>query len=163
MGITYTNPSFAELCRLTAYTATNHISFKSVLDFGAGTGAYSKAFMDAGYQVFTYEIWDAHKQYMKDNVPNINLIDNPVTTDLMLWIEVAEHMTDDEIKQLFSTISPQFILFSSTSDTTPWDAAWGHINIKQQDEWVTLFDMLGYTLVANIDKPTTYSKIFARK
>ena len=163
IGITPNNPAFSELCRLTAHTATTHINFKTVLDFGAGTGAYSKAFIDAGYRVLTYEIWEAHRKYMLDNIHNIHIIDEPITTDLLVWIEVAEHMTDDEINALFDKISPKYILFSSTSDTTPFDEAWGHINVKSQDQWVNLFDKLGYTLAAQIDKPTPYSKIFALK
>jgi 2-polyprenyl-3-methyl-5-hydroxy-6-metoxy-1,4-benzoquinol methylase len=78
----------------------------------------------------------------------------------MLFIEVAEHMTDKELDKLFKSISPKYILFSSTSERTVWDMAWGHINVKEQNEWVTFFENKGYSLVKETNVPTQWSKLF---
>ncbi len=78
----------------------------------------------------------------------------------MLFIEVAEHMTDKELDKLFKSISPKYILFSSTSERTAWDLAWGHINVKEQSEWVKLFGSKGYKLVKETNVPTEWSKLF---
>jgi 2-polyprenyl-3-methyl-5-hydroxy-6-metoxy-1,4-benzoquinol methylase len=157
MGISLDNPAFKALAFHTAEQLD--IPITSVLDYGAGTGVYADAFSKK-YKTFAFEIWDAHKDYIRENLPSLEIVDKPITTDLMLFIEVAEHMKDSEIKKLFKSINPNYILFSSTSQTTSWDDDWGHINIKQQDEWIIFFAKLGYTLSKNLEYPTQYSKLF---
>ena len=80
----------------------------------------------------------------------------------MNFIEVAEHMTDGEINKLFHQIYPKYILFSSTSEKTEWDLAWGHINVKSQEEWINFFAILGYEYVKPLSYPTNYTKRFKR-
>lgn len=160
-GISLDNDSFLGLAR-TAVEQLRNYSIKTILDFGAGVGAYTKAALDNYYEVYTYEIWDAHKNYMKSKMPNVNIVEEPVQTDAMLFIETAEHMTDEELHSLFKKIQPKYILFSSTSATTDFDIEWGHINIKQQDEWVTFFSNLGYRLEKELGQPTSWSKLFIK-
>lgn len=160
MGIGFHNPLFVDLANQTAKQLT--IDYQSVLDYGAGTGVYSKAFIDLGKKVSIYEIWDAHVQYIKSNITKAKIVKKPLTTDLMLFIEVAEHMTDHEIDSLFNSISPNYILFSSTSETTSNDEKWGHINVKQQHEWIDLFKHYGYELQTTLSYPTSWSKLFKK-
>jgi len=162
MGISMQNEAFVELTRRTA-GQLDGLDIKTVLDYGAGTGVYAEAYRRMGYDVLVYEIWDDHKNYIRENAPLLKIISQPVTTDLMNFIEVAEHMTDDELNALFARIQPTFILFSSTSERTEWDAAWGHINVKAQDEWVRLFYDLGYEYVKPMSYPTGYTKLFKRR
>lgn len=159
MGISNDNPLFVALCDNTALQLKDY-PIKSVLDFGAGTGIYSNAYYKLGYEVNVYEIWDAHKEYIAYNFPYLKIIDEPITTDLMNFIEVAEHMTDKELNALFKKIKPTYILFSSTSQTTENDEMWGHINIKSQDEWIKFFDKKGYKLEKELSLPTLYTKLF---
>lgn len=159
-GISATNEAFVELANQTVKQL--NIPFKSVLDFGAGTGVYAEAYRKAGYEVSAYEIWDAHKEYIKTNFPELTIIDKPITTDLMNFIEVAEHMTDKELNSLFKSIKPNYILFSSTSNKTSWDADWGHINVKEQSEWIEYFTKIGYTLIKELNYPTNYTKLWQR-
>lgn len=159
MGISYDNPLFVALCKNTA-TQMQDYPIKSVLDFGAGTGIYSYAYHELGFDVKVFEIWDAHKDYIKEKFPYLEIIDEPITTDLMNFIEVAEHMTNKELNALFKKIKPTYILFSSTSQKTNNDEAWGHINIKQQDEWVKFFAKKGYQLEKELSLPTLYTKLF---
>ena len=42
--------------------------YVSVLDFGAGTGIYSYAYDQLGFDVKVFEIWDAHKEYIKEKI-----------------------------------------------------------------------------------------------
>ena len=160
MGISMQNEQFVNLCRHTAEQVSD-LGVKSILDYGAGTGVYAESYRRLGYEVYAYEIWKEHRNYIKENT-QVTLIEEPVTTDLMNFIEVAEHMTDAEIRKLFSAISPKYIIFSSTSQTTEWDLAWGHINVKEQDEWVKLFADLGYEYVKPMPYPTTYTKLFKK-
>lgn len=159
-GISATNEAFVELANQTVKQL--NITFKTVLDFGAGTGVYAEAYRKAGYETYAYEIWDAHKEYIKTNFPELNIIDKPITTDLMNFIEVAEHMTDKELNSLFKSIKPKFILFSSTSNKTSWDEDWGHINVKEQSEWIEYFTKIGYTLIKELNYPTNYTKLWQR-
>ena len=158
-GIHYKNGAFVHLCHATA-NAIKDLGVTTVLDYGCGTGVYSYAFMNEGFKVKAWEKFKAHKDYLKDNLPQIEIVDKPITTDLMLFIEVAEHMTDKELDKLFKTISPKYILFSSTSERTAWDLAWGHINVKEQHEWVTFFEKKGYNLMRETKVPTEWSKLF---
>jgi 2-polyprenyl-3-methyl-5-hydroxy-6-metoxy-1,4-benzoquinol methylase len=158
-GISFANPTFKNLAKVTAEQFKD-FPIKTVMDFGAGTGVYSDAFHNEGYETFVYEIWDEHKVYIKENAPHLNIIDKPITTDLMAFIEVAEHMTDKEILSLFKSVKPTYVLFSSTSEKTDYDEQWGHINVKPQAEWVAMFKKLGYELDRHLFAPTSWSKLF---
>jgi hypothetical protein len=161
-GISADNPEFGALGRTTAAQMLGR-GFRSVLDFGAGTGVYADAFHRAGFDVQAFEIWEAHRAYIREKFPHIRLVEAPVTTDLMLFIETAEHMTDDELRTLFSQIRPDYVLFSSTSARAEWDVEWGHINVKPPSEWVTFFESLGYVSAGDLAAPTPWSRLFRRK
>jgi 2-polyprenyl-3-methyl-5-hydroxy-6-metoxy-1,4-benzoquinol methylase len=163
MGIDPFNQDFINLCNATANAIEQETTFKTVLDYGAGVGAYADAFHKKGYNVSVYEYFKAHRNYMAENMPHLNVIPKPITTDLMLFIEVAEHMTDKELKALFKKIKPKHILFSSTPNTTDWDLDWGHINIKRHEEWNTTFETLGYEFIKDLTMPTSWSKIYRLK
>lgn len=158
-GISFDNADFLNLAKATA-TQLKDLPIKSVMDFGAGTGVYSDAFYKEGYDTFVYEIWDEHKEYIRSKAPYLNIIDKPITTDLMTLIEVAEHMTNKEILSLFKAVKPTYVLFSSTSEKTDYDEQWGHINVKQQNEWVLMFKRMSYELDRHLFYPTVYSKLF---
>lgn len=161
MGIGFHNKDFVALCDATASQFKDY-RINTVLDYGAGTGVYAESYRKKGYDVYVYEIWKPHRDYIQQNAPNIKITPNPITTDLMNFIEVAEHMTDNEIIDLFSIIQPKYILFSSTSERTDWDMAWGHINIKEQNDWINMFKRFGYKLLKNCNVPTHYTKLFIR-
>ena len=158
-GISFDNPTFKNLAKVTAEQFKD-LPIKTVMDYGAGTGVYSDAFYNEGLLVSVYEIWDEHKDYIRQNAPHLNIIHEPITTDLMAFIEVAEHMTDKEILSLFKAVKPTYVLFSSTSEKTDYDEQWGHINVKLQDEWVLMFNRMGYQLDRHLFYPTVYSKLF---
>jgi 2-polyprenyl-3-methyl-5-hydroxy-6-metoxy-1,4-benzoquinol methylase len=161
-GISADNANFMQLAKQTVNQL--RIDYSTVLDFGAGTGVYSEAFRQSGKYVKAYEIWKEHREYISHKFPLVWIVDQPVTTDLMLFIEVAEHMTDDELVALMSKINPKFILFSSTSQVNPgFDEDWGHINIKQQSDWIQFWARCGYEFVQDLGFPTSWSKLFKIK
>ena len=162
MGVSLSNKDFINLANA-AINNLKKLPIKTILDFGAGIGAYSQAAINAGYTTYSFEIWEAHKIYMKENIPNIQIVDEPFDTDCLLFIETAEHMTDKEINTLFEKISPRYILFSSTSEKNPgFDEKWGHINIKSQEDWISLFREKKYELLSEVKQPTLWSKIFKK-
>lgn len=158
MGITGRNPDFVNLTKKTFEQLI--IKFNTVLDYGAGLGVYANTFYEYGKEVYVCEKFKIHKEHIKSNYPYLKILNEPITTDLMLFIEVAEHMTDKQIYNLFSKIKPNYILFSSTSDTSPRDEDWGHINIKPQVDWIKMFEGFNYRLMGELKYPTHYSKLF---
>lgn len=162
IGISADNPEFVTLCEITANELAMYADIKSVLDYGAGTGVYSNALHNKGFDVKVFELFDTHQAYIKKNYPHLHIIDKPVTTDCLFWIEVSEHMTDKEIDDLFNAIDPKYIYHSSTHETTKLDLMWGHINIKTQNEWIQLFRSKGYELIKEVTVPTEWSKIYKK-
>lgn len=161
-GISADNPEFRSLASATAEQMRGR-GFRSVLDFGAGTGVYADAFHRMGFEVQAYETWEAHRTYIREKFPHVRLVEAPITTDLMLFIETAEHMTDAELRDLFGRVRPAYVFFSSTSQLTAWDQEWGHINVKSQPEWGRFFESLGYVPAGDLTVPTPWSRLFRRK
>ena len=156
MNLTMNNPAFVNLgknvskyCR--KFNATN------VIDYGCGTGVYSEVLRMDGYDVMAQDVFKSHRDYCKENYPYLKVIAKPKAAELMLFIEVAEHMTDQEIKNAIEMIEPRFILFSSTPESTVNDEQWGHINIKQEPEWIEFWKGLGYAVVEKPITPTSWS------
>ena len=161
-GIGMHNDFFKDLAR-NSVAQIKDLHIKSVLDYGAGTGVYSDAYFQAGYYIVAFEIFESHREYMKQNVAYVEIVDEPVTTDLLNFIETAEHMTDKELDYLFSKIEPKYILFSSTSQRVlGFDESWGHINIKEQNEWDSYFKSKGYSKIKDLTQPTNWSKLYGK-
>lgn len=158
MGISFDNPAFTNLAAEVAKMIRPY--GQSILDYGAGTGVYADAYHKAGMETYVYEIFEPHRRYIKENAPHLTIIDEPITTDVLSWIEVAEHMTDAEIDTLLEKIKPKYILFSSTPEHTEWDLEWGHINICSHEQWVKMFEAYGYRLEQNLSLPTAWAKLF---
>lgn len=158
MGINGDNPNFINLANATVNQLS--IDYKSVLDYGAGIGVYSDAFYRAGKETYTFELWKPHREYMKIKFPHLNIVKEPITTDLLCWIEVAEHMKDEEIDALFKKIKPKYILFSSTPHKTDNDEAWGHINLKDHQGWVATMQKHNFTYIQSLSYPTPWTKLF---
>ncbi len=112
--------------------------------YGTGTDGneFSKDFFDAQHPEFS-------GHYVLD--PLFGKRYAPV--DAIIAIEVFEHIPDAGLhhilRRIRSELTPRFIVFSSTPHADPdpqWDFQWGHINIKQPDQWHALFREYGYEL-----------------
>ncbi len=170
MGVSLDNPQFMDLGRNTISQLNGY--GKTILDYGCGVGAYSKAAIDAGLDIYAFEKFKAHRDYLKEKLPELRVVSKLEhlnskyklnNLDILMFIETAEHMTDNEIRVMFDEINPKWILFSSTSQRIPeWDEQWGHINIKDQPEWDSFFLELGYRLHKHITIPTEWSKIYEK-
>lgn len=158
MGIGFHNPAFTNLAAEVAKIV--RLYGETILDYGAGTGVYADAYHQAGMKSYAFDIWESHKTYIRQNAPHVEIVEKPITTDVLSWIEVAEHMTDNEIDTLLEMIKPKYILFSSTPEHTDWDLEWGHINTKSHDEWIEVFRHHGYSLLKNLSHPTSWAKLF---
>jgi len=135
---------------------------ESVLDFGCGTGVYSEVLRQEGFNIVGQDIFKSHRDYCKENYPLLKVYQKPKEADLMLWIEVAEHMNDQQIAKALNAVKPRIILFSSTHNKTDFDQAWGHINIKSEKEWIDLFKGLGFKLIEKPKTPTVWALTFQK-
>ena len=73
---------------------------------------------------------------------------------------ITEKYADNTIRSIFIIFGFNYVLFSSTSEKTDYDEQWGHINVKQQAEWIVMFKRMGYELDRHLFAPTSWSKLF---
>jgi 2-polyprenyl-3-methyl-5-hydroxy-6-metoxy-1,4-benzoquinol methylase len=163
MNLTMNNPDFVALAE-SVFRYVERYPYAILIDYGCGTGVYSEVARTRGdgISVLALDIFKSHRDYCKEQYPNLKVIARPVKADLMYFIEVAEHMTDQEIQKALNAIDPKYILFSSTPETTEWDLDWGHINIKQEHEWIAMFEKLGYKVIDKPNTPTTWALMLER-
>lgn len=160
-GLCSDNPRFVTLARKTI-SQIAHLNKMKAIDYGAGTGVYANELMQAGFDVVAQDVWKAHRDHMAKCFPGLNVIDRPIRAELMLFIEVAEHMRDSEIDQAIAAIQPEIILFSSTSTPTANDKEWGHINLKEQAAWDSFWKMRGYDKIKNLKVPTPWARMYQK-
>jgi 2-polyprenyl-3-methyl-5-hydroxy-6-metoxy-1,4-benzoquinol methylase len=159
--LTINNPDFVALAKEVA-DYCKKFNPESVLDFGCGTGVYSEVLRQEGFNIIGQDIFKSHRDYCKENYPLLKVYQKPKEADLMLWIEVAEHMTDQEISKALQAVKPRVILFSSTANKTDFDEAWGHINIKSEKEWIDMFKGFGFKLIEKPKTPTLWALTFQK-
>jgi len=156
MNLTMQNVEFVNLA-ISVANYCNKFNPDNVIDYGCGTGVYSEVMRQHGFDVMALDVFKSHRDYCKKEYPQLKVIARPKVADLMLFIEVAEHMTDEEIVKAVDFIEPRLILFSSTPHTTEYDLEWGHINIKQEDEWIKFWNTLGYKVLEKPQTPTGWT------
>lgn len=160
-GISADNPDFVNLAKETINQVVD-LNIKTILDYGAGVGVYAEQARLKGYDVYAYDIWESHREYMTNKFPELKQTDKVMTTDLLVFIEVAEHMTDEEVNKVMTTIQPQYILFSACNTTTENDEYWGHINIKQPNEWHLFLKQYGYNVIKQLQYPTDHAFLYGK-
>ena len=159
--LTMNNPDFVALAKEVAQYCKK-FKPESVLDYGCGTGVYAEVLRQEGFNILGQDVFKSHRDYCKENYPLLKVYQKPRQADLMLWIEVAEHMTDEEISKALDAVKPRVILFSSVPWTTDFDADWGHINIKSEKEWIAMFKGFGYKLIEKPKTPTLWALTFQK-
>lgn len=161
------NEGFVNMFRATANKVASLIEFKTFADIGGGVGTYSLAMKELNKHVSYYDLNKHHFNYaMLHDVANIykqcDITETKITADLVACIEVMEHITDDKLHRMLDNINCKYFHFSSTPHLTTWDAEWGHINVKQEAEWIALFNKHNFELLTKIEVPTTWSLLFKK-
>lgn len=160
MGVSPQNQDFVNLAKDTVSKLDKYKDYKTI-DYGAGTGVYANELALAGFDVVAQDIWKENRDYIQENYEYFSqprkTITKPTKSDLMIFIEVAEHMTDSEIKKAIKSIDPKIILFSSTSKKSDEDEEWGHINLKSQKDWLSFWKKLGFNKINDLEVPTEWT------
>lgn len=122
--------------------------FKSIIDYGCGIASYLEGCYLKGVKIKGYEISKAAKKYTSEYIqPFIEYKDflkiQPKRYDVCLCIEVAEHIDPKNSEKLVKllTLTSDFIVFSAA---TPNQEGTGHINCREKEYWIDLFEKRGF-------------------
>lgn len=169
MGFNQDNLDYCHLHRNLAHWIQDTLFPKSALEYGCGPGyllnclnelkinavgvdgnPYSQEFFENKYPYF-------REKYVLDKFFDF---DCP-PKDVLISIECFEHIPDAGLEKIMhkvvNVIRPKFIVFSSTPYEDPnegWDIQWGHVNIKQPNQWRSFFEKYGFELT-NLTPPIT--------
>jgi SAM-dependent methyltransferase len=137
----------------------------TILDYGCSLGFLIKGFEKAGLKnVCGYDISEWAVEQARNN--GCRILDCAQGEfDLGIFLDVLEHMTDQQIVELFGSLQldkvlvripcavverpGQFYLEVSRRDPT-------HINCKTDRDWIKLFEDLGYHTCFRLNMSTIY-------
>ena len=168
-GVSFENPDYIRLFEHTLNEVLRHIDFATFCDIGTGIGVFPHVIARSGRDAVGYDLNAQHERYFKKNGDvgvSFRVADFTKGIvgkyDLLSCIEVAEHIPDEKLLPFLATLHNhgKALLFSSTSERTENDAAWGHINMKDQSEWVRLFASFGWELKSAMRNPNNWTKLF---
>lgn len=163
IGVTPENPEYFELMDRTANIIKNYA--RNVIEIGAGMGTLGECLEHKGIDYYGIEPNKYHRDFARSRGITLHDLGNyPSHTQLIVSIEVFEHLTDEQLTEYLTSIEAEYLYLSSTPyATTPeFDEFWGHINLKQTDEWVEFMAKFGYSLYKRVDIPTPWSLIFKK-
>lgn len=163
IGVTPENPEYFELMDRTANIIKNYA--RNVIEIGAGMGTLGECLEHKGIDYYGIEPNKYHRDFARSRGITLHDLGNyPTHTQLIVSIEVFEHLTDEQLTEYLTSIEAEYLYLSSTPyATTPeFDEFWGHINLKQVDEWVEFMAKFGYSFYKRVDIPTPWSLIFKK-
>ncbi|WP_280570269.1 hypothetical protein [Chromohalobacter sp. 296-RDG] len=129
-----------------------HIDIKNVLDIGCGVGTWldvanKMGALNAtgleGPWVKNQETYVDKNKITLIDFENLELDLSEQEIDLTIWLEVAEHLTQEASDDIISKLrhSSQTVLFSAA---IPGQGGRGHINEQWQSHWIDCFRRNGY-------------------
>lgn len=157
----------------------------SVFEFGSGLGFFLSACQRIGlYRHVGYDINPYERDFAisKGIDPNRYLLGKWVTKynqrryelktygsyDAIYSVEVFEHMTDKDISIVMPILYKacnKYFYFTSTpfySVDPAFDKEWGHINIKQKEEWIALFYHHGFDYLQDAKDVCSWGMLFKK-
>lgn len=144
-------------------------------EIGIGMGTCLERVLREGNLGYGYDPNQYHTEFFKTRNPILSerALDSLKDakkhlkeSDTVCAIECMEHMTDEVIHDYLKSMSScKYFVFSSTSKRNAdpkKDEDWGHINVKEQNEWVELFAQYGFKLNGQRPPITSWAKLFTR-
>ena len=147
---------------------------KSVFEFGSGLGFFLSAcqriglYNHVGYDINSYERDFAISKGIDPGRYLIGKFKTHGSYDAIYSTEVFEHMTDAELKKVMPILYKacnKYYYFTSTphaSADPAWDIEWGHINIKQKDEWIAVFKRHGFDYMQDATDVCSWGLLFTK-
>lgn len=138
---------------------------KSILDVGCGVGTWLKIVSDYGIEDFigidgieveTKDFFSSKEKFQKHDLTSYWDIGRKF--DLILCLEVAEHLPDDLASNFIQILTnhADAIIFSAACPNQPGQ---GHINCQWIEYWQDLFNKYGYACFDEI-RPLIWNKSF---
>jgi hypothetical protein len=146
----------------------------SVFEFGSGLGFFLSAcqriglYNHVGYDINPYERDFALSKGINPGRYLIGKFKTHGSYDAIYSTEVFEHMTDAELKKVMPILYKacnKYFYFTSTphaSADPAFDIEWGHINIKQKDEWIALFKRHGFDYMQDATDVCSWGLLFTK-
>lgn len=156
---------YVQLFEATATMIKEIITPTSFVDLGGGMGGYTQAMLPI--PTTYYDSNKFHCKYVAERLTDANVLNKNFTickveADLVACIEVMEHIPDEQLIPFLKNVKCKYFHFSSTPHTTDFDTEWGHINIKQESEWIALFESCGFKFDRKLTLPTPWSLLFTK-
>lgn len=162
-GITPENPDYYNLMDATANIIVNYA--RNIIEIGAGLGTLGECLIKKGNEYYGIEPNKFHRDFALSRGVELNgLKGYPNHCQMIVSIEVFEHLTDEQINEYLESIDAQYFYLSSTphKTTKEFDEWWGHINIKSEVEWINFFAEYGFNVYQKLSIPTEWSLLFKK-
>lgn len=172
MGLTQDNMHYFNMHRKLALWIWETFKPQRVLEIGCGPGALLESLLEMGIAAGGIDpCAPARDYFLKRNPqwaneyrltwPDENII---TLADVLVSIEVFEHLTDAQIIEAIERVNFKHLVFSSTSrfKNTEFERQWGHINVKQPHEWDAFFKPLGLKRTAHRPGITPWSCVYEK-
>lgn len=178
MGSNQDNPQYRRLFDNFSRWIARTLGVNTGLEIGCGPGYLLYCLNKLGIDAHGTDGNPYSHEYFKSKHPALShryhldprLEKNYGQVDVLLSMEVFEHIEDEGLILVFRKIREQFkpklIVFSSTPhpDLNPeWDQQWGHINIKPTAEWDDLFARNGFVASKMTVPFTEWSRLYVNK
>ena len=175
LGCNQSSGDYRRLHECLAIWIGNSLGIRSALEIGAGPGYLLYCLNKIGINCIGVDGNEFSKSFFLQHHPEFAdryVLDKFFEqdydhVDAIISIEVFEHIPDtglhNILKKLRDRIRPHFIVFSSTPNADPnpgWDMQWGHVNIKQPEEWDELFRSYGYELSTATPPVTEWASLY---
>lgn len=162
----YKKTAFEISALLKSLNLVNRESF--IIDFGCAVGFLMKGFQEVGLKnIVGVEISDwARSRAQKTGLTVYKSVDNfvPSPVDLLIALDVFEHMTDQEIAKVLTKTFPRALLVRIPSSTdggktftleiSRQDPT--HINCKTKEQWIEFFKEFEYKTFFRLNLYTVY-------
>ena len=149
---------------------------KSVFEFGSGLGFFLSACQRVGLDHVGYDINPYEREFAisKGIDPGRYLLGDFARLkiskyDAIYSTEVFEHMVDGELNAVLPKLYKacnKYFYFTSTpyaSADPAFDIEWGHINLKQKEQWVAVFQRHGFDLLRETTEVTPWGLLFVKR
>jgi SAM-dependent methyltransferase len=158
-GFNQNNDGYRSLFKNFSRWCVEQFQFNSALEIGAGPGYLTFLLNRLGIDCIGVDGNDYSMRFFQKLHPKYAdryRLDPEFKNDYpereaLFAIECFEHIPDPALELLMNKVTteirPRLIFFSSTPHPDPdpiADFQWGHINLKQPDEWDRFFDGFGY-------------------
>ena len=139
-----------------------------ILDYGCAVGHLLIGFLEIGCEnVYGYDISPWAIEQSKSKNLKVGPYEHYNIWDIIIALDVLEHMSDEQIDDMFLTHTSNIILFripvAEPGETTfslqisQQDPT--HINCKTKNGWKKLLERYGYKTILTINGSTIYDSI----